>query len=147
MGKKSREQMTGKTLEDKAKGPTPTIPEPSQDVLRKLVELKIAAVENNKYIYSAEFKSSFADLIAHPPGFYAQTRLANKINNELIPLFLSHGHIFLKKGTHGYENIVEAYAGYDRHVKLLNLQVNDKDVPNIIYGTYYLNDHEPEVTE
>jgi len=153
LGKKSLERMTGKSKEERVKESlevvklTESLEEPSQDLLNKLVELKIAEVKDSKFVYSQDFIKSFDNLLKFPPSFLEQARMANKINDELIPLVIAHGEKVFKKGKRAYENIVEAYAGFERHCKLNSLSVDKNDVPNIIYGVYYLNDHEPLVQQ
>jgi len=75
-------------------------------------------------------------------------KLAYKVNRELIPLLLAYGVTILKrpstkKSKAAYEHIVEAYACLDHHLGLLGLKVDSKDIPNTVYGVYYLNEHEP----
>lgn len=151
MGKASRLKNLGKTDEQRAKDAleaaktVEALPEPSQNILEKLVELKLARVVNNKYEYSREFRDAFDNLIKHPPNMTFQLRLAQKLNDELIPLVIARGEFIFKRGKRAYENLVEAYAGFDRFCELNRVECDSKDVPNIIYGLYYLNDHSPDV--
>ena len=151
MGKLSMMKALGKSKEDRVKDAiarsnlVENLPEPSQDLLNKLVDLKIASIENSKFVYSILFKDSFSFMMVHPPGKLEQTKIAYKLNDELIPLILVHGASIFKAGKREYENLVAAYVAFTYHCNLNDIKVESKDIPNIIYGIFYLNDNSPSL--
>jgi hypothetical protein len=151
MGKLGMLKALGKSKEQRAQEAiarsklVENLPEPSQNILNKMVELKLARIENNKYEYSLQFRTAFQNMLEHPPSIVEQLSIANKLNNELIPLVIARGEALFKQGSRAYENIVEAYAGFLEFCEFYSVSVDSIDVPNIIYGLYYLNDHAPDV--
>lgn len=113
---------------------------------KMLVELRIATVRNDKYVYSRDFEDSIAHLNNNPPGRIESVRLAAKVKRDIVPLLLQQAKIF--KSRKEIENTVIAYIGLKVHCKRLGLDFPTKDdLIGIVWAIYWLNDHEPSISE
>jgi len=116
---------------------------PSKNTWDKLIEYKVAYVKNGFYTVSPELLASIEHMRQARPGRVWQMKQLKKVQNDILPVFLAFGvNIMRLRGKAGYENIVEASVCFEWHRKRLDLQVDDKDLPNILYAMYYLNNHD-----
>jgi len=143
MGRKSREKMTGRTEEERKKETIQPIP-PSNSTLKQLIDLKIATIKEGKYVYAPEFKATVEEMKLHPPGRLKQMSLARKCQGEVLPNLLTSPRTF--KNKRAIENLIVAYVCFKLHLERLGIP-EPKDIPNLTYGVWYLNDHEPPVEE
>lgn len=116
---------------------------PSLSIWNKLLDFKVAIVKDGLYAVSPEFLASIEDMREASPGRVWQMKQLKKVQNDILPVFLAFGiDIMRLRGRAGYENIVEAAVCFEWHRKRLNLQIDENDLPNILYATYYLNNHD-----
>lgn len=117
---------------------------PAEETFQKLIDYKIATIKNNKYVYAPEFEETVAEIRRNPPGKREQFhhgRQARKVIKTLILYIKS-----FSRSRHNIENLIFAYTILCLHLERLNMEWPDKDdEPFIVYATWYLNDHEPEV--
>lgn len=117
---------------------------PTEKVFQMLIDFKVASIKDRKYVYSPEFRESVKQLKANPPGRLKQLKLgreATKIIDSVILYARS-----LRKKRH-IENMISAYVILKGHFKRLNLEMPKTDLPELIYGTWYLNENESEVQD
>jgi len=118
---------------------------PNEAILQKLIYYKIATIVDNKYTYSLEFKESVEYLRKNPPGRLKQARLAKEVDSKIVPALVTYASSI--KSKRKIENIIIAYVCLKTHLARLNIGIHSDELPNIVYGTFYLNDNEPEVWE
>ena len=109
-----------------------------------LLDFKVATITNGKYVYSSEFEESVKRLNAKPPGKFQQLKLGRKAV-KIIDSVILYARSF--KSKKALENMIISYVCLIVHLKRLNLAFPKNDTPELIYGTWYLNDHEPEVLD
>ena len=143
MGRKSREKMTGQTEKERVVKSSVPIP-PSDATLKLLTDLKVVTVEGGKYVYAPEFKATVEEMKLHPPGRLKQMSLAKKCQGEVLPNLLTSPRTF--KNKRAIENLIVAYVCFKLHLERLGIP-EPKDMSNLTYGVWYLNDHEPPVEE
>ena len=113
---------------------------------KRLVELRIATVKEGKYVYSRDFEDSVKHLNRNPPGRIESIKIARKVKRDIVPLLLQQVQIFKSKKE--IELTVIAYIHLKNHCERLGLEYPSKDdVTDIVWGIYWLNDHEPSVEE
>ena len=113
---------------------------------KRLVELRIATIKNGKYVYSRDFEESVKQLNRDPPGRIESVKIARKVQRDIVPLLLQQAQIFTSKVQ--IELTVIAYIHLGNHCKRLGLDYPSKDnLTDIVWGIYWLNDHEPSVEE
>jgi hypothetical protein len=113
--------------------------------LKKLVDLDIAIINNDKYIYSHAFEQTAINIISSPPGKLAQIKLANEVGRKLIPQIISMATT--KTTRHDIENMLTAYVCLKNHIEEHNLTVDKTLFPDLTYAVWYLNDHNPTTQE
>ena len=118
------------------------IERPTEKVFKMMMDFKVASVKNGKYVYSPEFEKSVEHLQANPPGRFQQIKLGRKAT-KIMDSVLLYARSF--KSRKALENMISAYVVLTVHFKRLNLEFPKNDLPELIYGTWYLNDNEPEV--
>lgn len=118
---------------------------PSDVILQKLIYYKIATIVDNKYTYSLEFAESVEYLKKNPPGRFRQARLAKEVDSKIVPALVTYASYI--KSKRKMENIIIAYVCLRTHLTRLNIGVSNEELPDIVYGAFYLNDNEPEVWE
>ena len=113
--------------------------------LKKLSDLGIAVIDNDKYIYSPLFTITTKSIITSSIGKVQQLKLANEAGRKLIPEILA---IALNKPSRReIENMIVAYVCLKIYIDKQQLQVDKKIIPDLAYAVWYLNDHEPTVQE
>ena len=124
---------------------------PLDEALKKLVEMKVAYIDQGRYVYSKEFEESAEHLKSKPMGRFAQIRLGRKIHKKVIPA-MAQSAIAIDRSLKSFkgkkreiDNIITAYILLLTHCKRLNINLteNDDELAPLIYATYYLNDHSP----
>jgi hypothetical protein len=115
------------------------------EALKKLVELNIAVIDENKYKYSVSFENIAKEIIANPPGKLRQIRMANEAGRKLIPHIIALATS--KPSVRDIQNIVTGYVCLKIHINIHNIDVDSKLVPDLAYAVWYLNDHEPTTEE
>lgn len=119
---------------------------PTEETFQKLIDYKVATVKNNKYVYAPEFEETVAEIRRNPPGRLQQIRHGNQARKvaKTMVLFVKS----FSRSRRKLENLVFAYTILRIHFKRLNLEWPDSNnLSFILYATWYLNDHEPEVLE
>jgi len=111
----------------------------------KLIELKVATVKNNKYVYSSEFEETVRQLRERPPGKFEQLSLGRKIAKKMTSYLVATATVYRSKRD--IENMVTAYVCLMRHLNRLGLSISESLFPSLTYATWYLNDHEPDIEE
>lgn len=115
---------------------------PTEKVLQMLIEFKVASVKDGKYVYSPEFEESVKQLNANPPGRFKQLKLGREAMKIMDSVIL---YVRSFKSRKSIANLISAYVILKGHFKRLNLEMPKTDLPELIYGTWYLNDNEPKV--
>ena len=138
MGRKTREKMTGQTEKERVVESSVPIP-PSDATLKLLTDLKVVTVEGGKYVYAPEFKATVEGMKINPPRRLKQMYLAKKCQGEVLPNLLTSPRAF--KNKRAIENLIVAYVCFKVHLERLGIP-EPKDMPNLTYGVWYLNDHE-----
>lgn len=117
---------------------------PTEEIFQKLIDYKVAIIKDSKYVYAPEFEATVAEIRRNPPGKRQQLRYgrqARKVAKTMVLYIKS-----FSRSRHNIENLVFAYTILLIHFKRLNLEWPDSDdLPFVLYATWYLNDHEPEV--
>lgn len=116
---------------------------PVEEEFRKLIELKIATIKDDKYVYASEFEESVDHIKRNPPGKFHQLRLARKVHRDIISALIQSALLVRKKRD--IENMIISYVCLLTHTKRLKIEIPKDDLPDVVYATYYLNDNEPEV--
>lgn len=115
------------------------------DALKKLVELGIVTITNNKYQYSKSFEQTASDIINSPPNKLKQIKLGQEAGRKLLPDLLT---LATHKPTRrDIENLMIAYVCLKTHVEKQNLNVDKKLIPDLAYAIWYLNDNNPIAEE
>ena len=117
---------------------------PPTDILRKLITYKIAVIEDDKYVYSPEIKASVAAMIKNPPGRLQQIRWGNQARRLAGTLVLYASSL---KSASKLQTFLLTFANLQYHLKRLNINFARNTFGDVVYATFYLNDHEPEVWE
>lgn len=117
---------------------------PTETVFNMLQEFKVASIKKGKYVYSSEFEESVKQLNANPPGKFQQLKLGRKAV-QIMDSVLLYARSF--KSKKALEDMIISYVCLTVHLKRLNLAFPQNDTPELIYGTWYLNDNEPEVQD
>ena len=119
---------------------------PTEEIFQKLIDYKVATIKDNKYVYAPEFEATVAEIRRNPPGKRQQFRYGRKARKVVGTMVL-----YIKsfsRSRRKTENLIFAYTILWIHFKRLNLEWPHKDdLPFVLYATWYLNDHEPEVWE
>lgn len=115
------------------------------DALKKLVELNIACWVDGKLKYSADFTATVESIKDSPPSKMTQLRLGNQAGRKLIPQILSMA--LTKPSRVDIENMIAGFVCLSIHLKEKGLDVEKKLLPDLAYGVWYLNDHEPTLEE
>jgi len=117
---------------------------PSENTFRLLIELKVAMVRDGKYTYSPEFEASVRSLLEHPLGRVEQTRMGYKVRSAILPALVKYV-VHINKKREYVENVIVAYVCLVTHAKRLGIGLPEKQLADVVYGTFYLNDNEPAV--
>lgn len=117
---------------------------PSEELLREAMNIGLVKVQENQYTHSDAFVDIIHDIRNHPPGFIEQTKLAHRLNDEIIPFLLNYGVRIMKQGENSQNkivvgNIATAFYGLERFFKKFNKVLDKTKMPNYIYVIYYLN--------
>ena len=112
-----------------------------------LVKYKIAQIKDGKYIYSQEFNGSVKNLKQNPPGRIAQMRMGNKVRNTILPILILHAKKTAQQIRKDVPSMITAYVCIMHHSKLRNINIPKDILPVIVWGTWWLNTHEPDVEE
>jgi hypothetical protein len=109
-----------------------------------MLSLGLVRVINNHYTYSEEFENAVLSIKQHPPGKFQQTKLAYRLNREILPVLLSYGVTLMKKGEDQsnikiFSNLCAAYIALDIYFNKTKIAHDSKDMPNFVYAIYYLN--------
>lgn len=115
------------------------------DALKKLVELKVAIVDNDKYKYSSRFERTAQEIIANPPSKLSQIKVAQEAGRKLIPQILALA--VSKPSRRDIENMIVGYVCLKAYIKSYGIEIDKKLMPDLAYAVWYLNDHEPTVEE
>ena len=110
-----------------------------------LVKYQIAEIKDNKYVYSKLFEGSTANLKQNPPGRIAQLRMGRKVRKHILPALIQHAKSY--KNEQDIKSMITAYVCVMHHTKRHNIGIPNDILPVIIWGTWWLNTHEPEVEE
>jgi hypothetical protein len=139
MGHKRLEQLKKKFVKDNQKLLL------LDGALKKLVDLEVATVYGDKYVYSQLFAGTVHNIVSSPPGKLTQIKLANEAGHKLIPQILTM--TTTKTTRHDIENMLVAYVCLKTHIDEHKLAVDKKLLPDLTYAVWYLNDHEPTLKE
>jgi len=112
-----------------------------------LVKYKIAQIKDGKYVYSQEFDGSAKNLRQNPPGRIAQMRMGNKVRNNILPILVLHAKQTGQQIRKDVPSMITAYVCIIHHCKLRNISIPKDVLPVIVWGTWWLNTHEPEAEE
>ena len=119
---------------------------PDEDTFKYLLDYKIATIRDNKYIYSTEFEKSVEEIGKHPPSRLTQARLAHEVESKLTHVLISRA--IQMKSRRDIEDMIIAYCCIKSHLGRLKMNMPDEyTLPFVVYGTFYLNNHEPVVGE
>ena len=110
-----------------------------------LVKYQIAEIKDSKYVYSRLFEGSVAAMKLKPPGRIEQIRMGRKVRKQILPLMIQHAKAY--KSRKDVENMIAAYVCVMFHTKRHNIGIPKDSLPAIIWGTWWLNDHEPEADD
>jgi len=113
--------------------------------LKKLIELQIAIIDENKYKYSPCFEQTAKEIIESPPGKIKQAKFAKEVGHKLIPQLIaiaSH-----KPTRRDIENMITGYICLKIHIEEHSLEVDKKIIPDLAYAIWYLNDNNPTIEE
>jgi hypothetical protein len=113
--------------------------------LKKLIELKIAIVDDGKIKYSHDFENTALAIKESPPSKLHQAKLANEAGRKLIPQILALA--VTKPSRRDIENMIVAYVCFKTHIEQQPIEVDKKLVPDLAYAVWYLNDNEPTMEE
>ena len=119
------------------------VPPPSTETLALLVSFDVASVQDGKYVYSPEFNRTVQDIVQRPPSRFEQLRIAKRCKQVLADLLSATPWPF-SKSPRNAENLITSYFVLHRHLKRTKRDV--KITPELVYATWYLNDHQPEVS-
>ncbi len=108
-----------------------------------LVKYQIAEIKDGKYIYSRLFEGSVAAMKLNPPGRIEQVRMGRKVREQILPLMIQHAKVY--RSRKDVENMIAAYVCVMFHTKRHNIGIPNDSLPAIVWGTWWLNDNEPEV--
>ena len=108
-----------------------------------LVKYKIAETKDGKYVYSKLFEGSVAAMKLKPPGRIEQLRMGQKVRTSILPAIIQHAKAYRNKRD--IENMITAYVCVMYHIKRHNIGIPKENLPAVVWGTWWLNDHEPEV--
>ena len=108
-----------------------------------LVKYKIAETKDGKYTYSRLFEGSIAAMKLKPPGRIEQLRMGRKVRKTILPAIVEHAKAYRKKRD--IENMITAYVCVMYHIKRHNIGIPEANLPPVVWGTWWLNDHEPAV--
>ena len=108
-----------------------------------LVKYQIAEVKDGKYVYSRLFEGSVSAMKQKPPGRIEQIRMGRKARKHILPTMIQHAKAYRSKTD--IENMIIAYVCVIYHSKRHNIGIPNDNLPAVIWGTWWLNDHEPEV--
>ena len=118
---------------------------PAEETLQKLVEYKVASINNGKYVYAPEFEKSVQTLHKKKLSRRKQLKYGRKARSAIAPLLRMYSNLFLNKRN--IENLITSYVCFHVHIERLGIK-HDKSLENmLVYSTWYLNDNEPEVLD
>lgn len=115
------------------------------DGFKRLVELRVAVVKDNKYVYSPEFEISVKQVIESPPRRLKQLSVGRKVGRKLAPYLLPTATSYTSKRD--IENMIIAFLCLERHSKRLRLSLSESTLLELTHSTWYLNDNEPLAEE
>jgi len=115
------------------------------EALKKLVELGISTIKNEKYQYSNSFEQTVQHIISHPPGKLRQLKYGQEAGRKLTAQLLVLA--VTKPSRRDLENMMVAYVCLDIHIKKERIEVDKKIIPDLVYAIWYLNDNEPTIKE
>ena len=113
--------------------------------IKKLVDLGIAIINNDIYIYSPLFEHTAQSIISSPLNKIQQIKLGNEAGRKLLPQILAM--TISKPSRRDIENMLTAYVCLIVHIKQQNLEIDNKIIPDLAYAIWYLNDHKPTIKE
>lgn len=115
------------------------------DALHMLVELNIATIRDNAYVYSSGFEQTCNDLAASPMSKLKQMSLGRKAAKAMLTQILAQAANKLSRRD--IENLITAFVCVYVHIEDCRIDADKKLLPDIAYATWYLNDNKPTLEE
>jgi len=116
-------------------------PRPEIHIFQKLIELEICSIKDGKYYYSDKFTENVGLLVKHGMSRLKQMAIGRKAASSMTTTILAYKCF---RNRRNIDNLMYSYTCFIYHLDKIKVKVpNNKD--ELVYGVWYLNDHEPEV--
>jgi translation elongation factor EF-G len=120
--------------------------EPSDEMVKRLIDLKVVVIKDDGYDYTDEFKDSIRQYLKKPLGNIAKIKLAKNIAVINAPIFKTFGlSVFKDKKSVDLLNTVTLFFVYYMQKRKMDYILKDEDIRNIIYAMFYLDQKIPDV--
>lgn len=116
------------------------------EMVKKLVDLNIIVITHDGYDYTDDFKDSVRQYLKKPLGALGKVRLANKISKANTPIFWTlYKTEFRSKKAIQQMNTVTLFFIYYVQSQKKDRVLKDKDLSNILYTMYCLDQQIPDI--
>ena len=115
---------------------------PSSEDFVKLVQLKILSIKDGKYIYDPEFEGFVNKTSKKGISRIKQLSIGRK-TTIMSPIIASYKCFRSQKNI---ENLLASYVWFTLYMEALKQKI-PRHHETLVYSTWYLNDHEPEVLD
>ena len=116
------------------------------EMVNRLVDLNIVVIKDDGYDYTDDFKDSVRQYLKKPLGALAKVRLANKISKANTPIFWTlYKTDFRDKKSVELMNTVTLFFIYYVQSRKKDKVLKDKDLSNILYTMYCLDQQIPDI--